>query len=226
MTDIFREVDEDLRRDRLEKLWKRYGALIVAVVLLVVAGTAGFVTWRNWQHSEAETKTQQLAEALRLAGTPAAQGGATGGDPKAAADALAAYAAQTGAGQGTLARFYEAGLRARDGDGAAATKIYDELAGSSAVAQVYRDLATLLSVTHQVQAGEPAQLRARLEPLTAESSPWRHSARELTALLAIRAGDKATAGKLFAQLQDDATAPSGVRNRATELAALYAAEPQ
>lgn len=226
MTDIFREVDEELRRDRLEKLWKRYGVLIVVAVVAVVAGTGGFIAWRNWQQSQAETQTQQLADALRLAGAPDGQGGTAGGNPEAAADALSAFAGQTGAGPGTLARFYEAGLRAREGNGDAAVSIYDQLAQSSGVAQVYRDLATVLSVMHQVQSGDPGQLRARLQPLTAETSPWRHSARELTALLAIRAGDRDTAAKLFAQLQGDASAPSGVRNRATELAALYAVEPQ
>jgi hypothetical protein len=226
MSDIFREVDEDLRRDRLEQIWKRYGAAIVGAVLVIVAGTAGFVAWRNHQHTEAETETAQLADALRLAGNSAGQGNNTGGDPKAAADALSAFAGQSGMGPGTLARFFEAGLRAREGDTAAAVKIYDDLTQSAKLEPAYRDLATVLSVMHQVQTGDPGQLTARLQPLTADSNPWRHSARELTALLALRSGDKATAGKLFAQIQNDPAAPSGVRSRATELAALYSAEPQ
>jgi hypothetical protein len=77
---------------------------------------------------------------------------------------------------------------------------------------------------HQIQTGDPGQLRARLQPLTADGSAWRHSARELTALLDLRTGDRAAAGKLFSQLAADPAAPAGVRNRATELAALYAAE--
>jgi hypothetical protein len=230
MSDIFREVDEDLRRDRLEKIWKRYGAAIIGAVLVIVAGTAGFVAWRNHQHAAAETETAQLADALRLAGNSAGQGNNGGnnsnGDPKAAADALSAFAGQSGTGPGTLARFFEAGLRAREGDNAAAIRIYDELTQSAKLEPVYRDLATVLSVMHQVQTGDPGQLTARLQPLTADNNPWRHSARELTALLAIRSGDKATAGKLFAQIQNDPAAPSGVRSRATELAALYSAEPQ
>src|SRR5688572_13878977 len=190
MSDIFREVDEELRRDRLENLWKRYGTLVIVAVLALVLGTAGFVAWRNWQHSRAETETAQLAEAVSLAqGT-----GAQAGDPKAAADALAAFAGQTGAGPGTLARFFEAGLRAREGNSQAAVAIYDELAQSGALAQNYRDLATVLSVMHQVQTGDPGQLRARLQPLIADTSPWRHSARELTALLHLRSGDRAAAG--------------------------------
>jgi len=220
MTDIFREVDEELRRDRLEKLWKRYGTLLVVAVLAAVLGTAGFVAWRDWQHTKAETETARLAEALRLA-----QGsGAQAANNLAAADALSAFAGQTDAGPGTLARFYAAGLRAREGKTAEAVAIYDELAQSGSLAQAYRDLATVLSVMHQIQIGDPGQLRTRLQPLAADASPWRHSARELTALLDLRTGDRAAAGKLFSQLAADPAAPAGVRNRATELAALYAAE--
>jgi hypothetical protein len=226
MSDIFREVDEDLRRDRLEKVWKQYGAAIVGAVLVIVAATAGFVAWRNHQHAEAEAQTAKLADALRLAGNQPGQVANSGGDPKAAADALSTFAGQSAAGPGTLARFFEAGLRAREGDMAASVKIYDELAQSSSLEPSYRDLATILSVMHLVQTGDPGQLTSRLQPLTAESNPWRHSARELTALLAIRSGDKAAAGKLFAQLQSDPAAPSGVRSRATELAALYSTEPR
>src|SRR3954463_12883977 len=159
MSDIFREVDEDLRRDRLEMIWKRYGAAIVGAVLIIVAGTAGFVAWRNHQRAEAETETAQLADALRLAGNSAGQGNNggnnTNGDPKAAADALSAFAGQSGMGPGTLARFFEAGLRAREGDNATAVKIYDELPQSAKLEPAYRDLATILSVMHQVQTGDP-----------------------------------------------------------------------
>ena len=200
MSDIFREVDEDLRRDRLEMIWKRYGAAIVGAVLVIVAGTAGFVAWRNHQHAEAETQTAQLADALRLAGNaagPAASDPMPAATPKPRRMPCPPSRRRSGAGPGTLARFFEAGLRAREGDFAAAVKIYDELTQSSKLEPVYRDLATVLSVMHQVQTGDPGQLTARLQPLMADNNPWRHSARELTALLAIRSGDKAASREAF-----------------------------
>jgi hypothetical protein len=90
---------------------------------------------------------------------------------------------------------------------------------------LYRDLATLFSVLHQIETGNPVELQARLTPLAAEGSPWRHTARELAALLAAKAGDRATARNLYSQLADDSSAPAGVRNRAADLSAFYA-DPQ
>ncbi len=210
MSDIFREIDEDLRRDRMERLFKRYGGIVLAGALALVAGTGGYTAWRSWEQSRQQQETAALFAAI----SQAAQGPGTG------VEALAAFAGQARPGAAALAQLNAAGLLAREGKTAEAVAIYDTLAGGPADA-VYRDLATLLSVMHQLDSGDPAQLQARLQPLTGDASPWRFSAREMTAVLAARTGDKAKARTLFQQLADDQQAPAGVRSRAADLATLY-----
>lgn len=211
MSDIFREVDEDLRRDRMEGLFKRYGGIFLAIAVLLVVGTAGYTAWRNWQQSQKEAQTAALVSAIDAA---------TQGRDKGA-DALASFAAKAPADMAALARLNEAALRAGEGKRAEAAAIYDTVAANGAVSATYRDVATLLSVLHQLGSGDAGQLSARLQPLTADGSPWRFSAREITALLAARSGDQARAKTLLQQLADDASAPAGVRSRAADLAALY-----
>ena len=217
MADIFQEVEEDLRRDRYERLARKYGGHVIAAVLLIVAGTAGYVLWKNWHQARLQADTLQLAEAVDAAGPGAAN--------PAAATALDKVATSAASGPGRLARFYEAGLKARAGDGAGAVAIYDAIAAEGATAPLYRDLASLLAVQLQVNAGDPKALADRLAPLTVDSNPWRYSARELTALLAARTGDKARAKTLFQQLADDNGAPAGLRTRASELAAFFGRTP-
>ncbi|WP_448205120.1 DUF2659 family protein [Azospirillum sp. sgz302134] len=211
MSDIFREVDEDLRRDRMERLFKRYGGVALAGALAVVAATGGYTAWRNWQQSQHQQETAALTAALAQAG----QG------PEKGVEALAAFAGKADPGMAALAQLNAAALLAREGKTAEAVAVYDKLAANSGVSGVYRDLASLLSVMHQMDSGDAAQLQARLQPLTADASPWRFSARELTAVLAARAGDKDRARSLFQQLADDSQAPAGVRSRAADLATLY-----
>lgn len=211
MSDIFREVDEDLRRDRAEKLFKRYGGYGIAAAVLLVAGTAGYTTWRNWQQSQQQQDTAALVAAI----SQTAQG------PDKGVEALAAYAGKADPKMAAIAQFNAAALLIRQGKPAEAATVYDTIAANGTVDGVYRDLATLLGVMERLESGDPAQLQAKLQPLTADASPWRFSARELTATLAIRAGDKEKARTLFQQLADDAAAPAGVRSRAADLATLY-----
>lgn len=218
MSDIFREVDEDLRRDQLVSFWKRHGATVVGGAVLIVVATAGYVGWKEWRTHEMEKRTAVLSAALAKArpeeGAP---------DVKVAGDALAAAASQLGQSQAVIARLYEAGLRARNGQRDEAIALYDQIAGSGESDALLRDMATLLSVQLQVDAGDPAKLVQRIAPLLTAGNPWRASATELAGLLAAKTGDNARAEQLFKQLAEDAQAPQGVRSRATELAALFAA---
>ncbi len=211
MSDIFREVDEDLRRDRMERLYKRYGGVVLAAALAIVAGTGAYTAWRSWQQSKHQEETAALASALTQAGQGAEKG----------VEALAAFAAKADPGMAGLAQLNAAALLIREGKTAEAIAVYDKLAANGSVGPVYRDLASLLSVMHQLGSGDPAQLQARLQPLMTETSPWRFSAREMSAVLAARAGDKDKARTLFQQLADDSQAPAGVRSRAADLATLY-----
>jgi hypothetical protein len=104
-------------------------------------------------------------------------------------------------------------------DPAEAAKLYDALAADTKIAPELRDLAHLLKVMQLLDSGDPAALSGELAPLSAEDNPWRFSARELDALLAIRSGDTARATDLLTKLSDDATTPAPIRARAAELIA-------
>ncbi|KAA0581329.1 tetratricopeptide repeat protein [Azospirillum sp. B21] len=211
MSDIFREVDEDLRRDRAEHLFKKYGGAMIAAVVLIVAGTGGYSFWRHWQAQKKEEQTAALVTAI----AQSAQG------PEKGVEALAAFAGSANPSLAAIAQFNAAALMIRQGKPAEAATVYDGIAGNGSVPAEYRDLATLLAVMQRTDGGDPAQLTAKLQPLTADGSPWRFTARELTAVLAVRAGDTEKARTLFKQLADDQQAPSGVRSRAADLATLY-----
>lgn len=211
MADIFNEIDEDVRRERYEQLWKRYGNYVIGAALLVVLATAGAVGWREY------TDRQNKAQALRFLN---AMEQAQKGDDAGARTAFASLAGDAGAGYATLARLQEAGLLAKAGDAAGAAKVYEQIAADGRVDQVFREFATVLLVQDQIATGEPARLTQMLAPLMSEKSPWRHSATELSALLAQRTGDKARAREFYAKLADDLTAPQGMRARATEMLAI------
>jgi hypothetical protein len=208
MSDIFREIDEELRRDRLEQIWKRYGAWIVAAAVLLVAATAGFTFWREYQHKQRQEEGVRYANALAQA-----QNGKT----QEAIAALSSLGPAASDGHGLLARFQIAALKVQSGDKAGAIAAYQAIADDGSVEPLYRDLATVLSALNGINEGEPAPIIAHLQPIAAGQSPWRSTALEITALAQLRAGDKKAALETYKRLADDLDAPSALRARAAEM---------
>jgi hypothetical protein len=209
VSDIFREIDEELRRDNLLKLWQRYGKYIIAVVVLAVVIAGGIAAWREHQASERRAEGQRYSNALTLV---------RDGKRDEAAK-LFSLMAQEGGGYGLLAAFDDAELLAKSGDQKAASAAYDRLAGSSGIDPEFRDLAVLLSVMHGLSDGDAATAIERLRPLTVAGNPWRVSALDLTAAAKLKAGDRDGALAIYKELADDLSAPQGLRARAAEMAA-------
>ncbi len=208
---LFREIEEDLRQEHWAKLWKRYGNYGIGAVLALVLSVAGYQGWRAYDIATRQSDGERFAAALKLAGDKQTQ---------AAAEAFAGLAADATAGYALLARFQEAAVLAKRGEPAEAAAAYTDLAQDPGVDAVYRDLAVILGTFHEMNGPGAGDLSARLAPLTADGNPWHHSAKELIAVLAARAGDRTKARTLFTALAADAMAPQGIRARAGEMLAI------
>jgi hypothetical protein len=208
LTDVFREVDEEVRREQLLKLWRRHSKHVIAAVLLVLAVVAAVLGWRAWQE---QRRIERANAYLAAAALPPAE-------------AVGAYDAMAGEdGYGVLARLREAALLAELGRKAEALAAFEAVSLDRGVPQVYRDLAVILHAQHALGQADSGELIRRLEPLTAADNPWRFPAMELTALAELHAGNTARARTLFLTLADDPAAPAGLRGRASEIAATLSA---
>jgi hypothetical protein len=217
LTDIFTEVEEDLRRERAKRLWDRYGWIATAALLLVVLGTAGWQGWKWYQAREAAAAATRYLAAMQ-----AAEANRTA---EAAGD-FATLLRDAPSGYRLLARFQEAAARARAGERDIALAMWDQLAADGATPQPYRDLAALMSVLHQADTGDPAALSARLAGLDRPDGAFRFSARELQAVLAERQGQRERAVSILRSLAEAPDAPMAMRSRAAEtLGALTGATP-
>ena len=212
MSDIFREIDEELRRDNLLKLWSRYGRYIVALAVLVLLIAGGIVAWRNHQLSERRAQSMRYSSALSLV--------REGKDADAAK--VFALVAQEGGGYAALAAFAEAELLGKSGDRKVAAAAYDRIAATGGLDPVFRQLATLLSVMQELPDTDPHSVIDRIAPMTSPGNPWRSTALELTAAARLEAGDKSGALEVYKTLADDLAAPQGTRARAAEMVTALA----
>ena len=219
MTDIFDEVNEDLRAERARALLVRYGGVLVGLAVLAVLATGGWQLWRWQQARQAGSIAGTYLAGMRLADTPPGQTPGQTDDHAKAAGIFAQVASDPAAGYRTLARLREAALRADAGDAAAALGLWDQVANDPRADRLLRDLASLLWVQHQVDRGDPVAVEARLQPLLAPENAWHGLAQEQDALLALRTGKTDQARNDFRRLAADAGAPDGVRGRASMLLA-------
>lgn len=210
MVDIFQEVEEDLRQERYARLWKNYGGYVIGVAVAIVLGTAGWTGWREYQNSQREAAAAVFSTALNAL----------------EADRLDLSRARLGdliedgtADYPILARLVEGEALVRAGDIEGAARAYDGVAEDTDADPVFRDLARLLYGLTLLDREDAGTLAAKIQPLTADENPWRHSAREILALAALRAGDRAAAREWLTALSDDDSTPAGIRARATELLA-------
>ena len=210
MSDIFHEVDEELRREQLKKLWQRYGVLIIALAVLFVAGVGG---WRAYQWWEAK-KAAEAGAAFDAAAQLSDQG-----QQKEAEAAFAKIAADGTASYRVLARMREAASVAPQ-DAAAAVAIYDALAADRSIDQIQRDLAAMRAAYLLLDSASYDELKKRLEPLTASDRPFRHSARSTLALAAWRANNAVEMRRWVDMVLSDPQSPSNTRGQVEMLMAL------
>jgi hypothetical protein len=213
VSDIFQEVDEEVRREQLNKLWQRYGHYAVALCILIVAGVGAWRGYEWWQAKKAGEAGTAFEQAATLAQT---------GKHQEAEAAFAKLANDGTAGYRVLARLREAAELAPS-DAKAAVGAYDSIAADTSVGQLVRDLAAVRAGYLLVDAAPYAELRTRLEPLTAADRPFRHSAREILALSAWKSGDMGAARQWTDLIMTDPQSPPQTRSRAQVLSELIAA---
>jgi hypothetical protein len=210
VSELFDEVDEDVRRDQLKKLWEKYSIYIIAGAILIIAAVGG---WRGYQYLEAKKAAEAGAafdKAVELS------------EQSKHAEAEAAFtdlAAKAPSGYRMLARL-RAAAEAANRDPQAAAKLYDDIAADRSLGATERDLAKVRAAGLLLETSSYPGMLERLEPATAPGATFRHTARELLALSAWRANDTAASRKWLDMIANDGETPPSLRSRAEALQAL------
>jgi hypothetical protein len=210
VSELFDEVDEEVRRDQLKKLWDRYSLYIIAVMILIVAGVGG---WRGYEYLEA----QKAAEA-GVAFDKAVELSEANKHTEAEA-AFADIVAKAPSGYRVLARLRMA-AEVASRDAQAAAKLFDEIAADRSVGTAEQDLAKIRAAQLLLETASYADMKSRLEAAAAPDATFRHTARELLALSAWRANDATATRQWLDMIANDGGTPPSLRSRAEALQAL------
>jgi hypothetical protein len=206
---FLREVDENLRRDQLRDMARKYGGWLIAALVLFLAAVGGWLYWQERQRADAAQDSEVVAQIFTDIGA-----GRTATVPQRL-DALA------GDGKGAVrasAMFARAAMAIEQNDRATATAKFHEIAADKDLAAPYRDLALIRATSLEFDALKPEQVIARMQPMAKPGNPWFGSGGELTAMALIKQGKRNEAGRLFAAIAADRQVPDSIRARAVQIA--------
>ncbi|MEM5584166.1 MULTISPECIES: tetratricopeptide repeat protein [unclassified Roseibium] len=213
MSDIFREVDEDIRQEKYRRLWDRFGFWVIGVAVLVIVGTGGYRGWLYWQEQQSQSAGDTFYDAVQLS---------EDGDYQ---EAAALYGDLEGAigGYPALARFRLATDLANAGDTGEALAAFDALSRDSGLMEALRDIAALRAAYLAVDLEDYSAIADRVEKLTGETGPFRAAAREVLALSAWKDGNVDASRQWLAALEEDPETPAEISRRAAILRDLVRA---
>ncbi len=201
---LFREIDEEVRRDKIESVWKKYGSWILALCLGIILAVGGLKGWQYWQKQQAEAGGAAYFSAVKLAEE---------GKTKEAEEAFTALK-ESHAGYAVFGKFKLAAAMAKSGKTSQAVAAYDEISSSSNIQPTLKNLARIKAAYLLADTAPVKELQNRLKGFDDANSPWRNSARELIAAAAYRAGEYALADRKLNQILADLQSTAGAKQRA------------
>jgi hypothetical protein len=206
---FLREVDDDLRRDRMEQFAKKYGTWLIAAVVVFLIAVAAYLYWQKKQQDKASAQSEELMSIYNDIGA---------GKTDAAKKRLQPLESASSDLVRSLALLTEAAIALPTNDRDTALAKYKMVSADKDLPDPYRNLALIRTTTLEFDKLKPEEVISRLEPLTKPGNPWFGSAGELTAMAYIKQGHNDQAGRLFAAIAADMQVPETVRSRAVQIA--------
>ncbi|MCV2889578.1 hypothetical protein [Ruegeria aquimaris] len=205
------EVTEEVRRDRMFLLLKRWGWVGALAVVAIVGGAA----WNEYSKAQTTAKAQKLGDDIIAA--------LASDDGAGRAAALSGIETDTAGGTAVLGMLTAAAESANDK--AAAVQRLEAIATDGALPEIYREIAGFKSLILQAETLPAADLRQRFEALARPGAPLRLLASEQLALIDISEGNVDAALTRLRAIREDAEVSSDLQQRATQLMVALGADP-
>jgi len=213
LSDIFREVEQDLRREQVSKLWEKYGLYVIGLAVAIVLATAATVGWKEWRKSVNEAASDRYDEVVAAAQKE---------KPEEAAKVFGDFADGNSGGYAVLARLQQADRLMEAGKAEEAARTFESVANDSSATNVIRGMASIKAALLELDKASLDDVKARMMPLVDERSAWASNAREIMGLAAYRAGDYQFANEQFQAILESQNIAPGMRDRAHVMQAVIA----
>lgn len=209
---FLREVDEELRRDRVNSFFARYGWYVIGAAALVLAAVGGWIWWNNRQDAQAGEESTKLIRVIDQLKQKNARDAAPTIDELAASDRV---------GYRIAALFARANAQIQTNAIPAAIETFKSIAADGEASQAHRDIALIRQTQLEFDNLPPEQVIQRLQPFAQAGHAWHGTAGEMVGVAMIKARRFSEAGRVFEALARDRGVPDSVRARAVQMASSF-----
>jgi hypothetical protein len=206
---FLREVDEELRRERINRFVARYGWALIAAALLVLAGVGGLIWYQGHRAEQRDQEAEALTDALDKMAA---------GNRNAALPRLAELADSRSPGYRAAALFARANAQIEQNQLAAAVATLRSIADDQDFAEPYRQAALVRRTSLEFDRLPPQVVIQRLTPLARPGQPWFGTAGEMVGIAQLKLHRPDLAGPIFGRIARDENVPGSIRSRAIQMA--------
>jgi hypothetical protein len=210
-----KEVDENLRRDRINDFFKENGSWLIAGLILFLAACGGLIWYQQYRENRTEAQVEQLAQIYKAIAV---------GNTSKVPQQLDELSTSGSKAVRASALFTRAAFAVQENDNKLAIATYKKVRDDSSLPDAYRNAALVRETALEFDQLDPQQVIAQLAPIAKPGNPWFGSAGEMTALALIKAGKTKQAGQLFATLAKDKNVPESIRNRSIQISGSLGAD--
>jgi len=202
---VFREVDEELRRERLEALWNKYGTIVIGAIIVLILGIAGSIWWQNQQVSKRQAAGDQYIQALRDVAKS---------DTDKADEKFKVLIENSPNGYEIMSRLHLAANLASKGQTGEAEILYKKVTLNPSADKILRDYAKLNLAILKLENATYEETSKALGEFTKAGAIWQNTANEVVALAAFKEGKYDSAKTRFSDILTNKSTPSALKRRA------------
>ena len=212
MSDVFQEVDEELREEKYKSIWRKFRYYVIGGLILFILGIAANAFWKDYNLKEINNRSERFFTAIEMAQE----------DKINAITLLEEFANQEEKNSeynALIARFTEAAIRRSEKDFNGALVIYQSLKDNN-ISNFYEDYAKLSSVEMLIALNNKKDAKLILDDLISNTSDLKYIAMEYMGYLEIDEGNFSKARTIFTNIADDALSSVNMKNRSREVLSI------
>ena len=214
MSDVFQEVDEDIRQERYKTIWKRYRYYFISIIMVLIIAVATNAFLRHQNFKKVNERSEKFFNAISISNS-------NSDEALKLLNEFSTTELKSSQYNVVLSLFIEAAINREKKDFSAALNVYSQIAKMENIDIFYIDYANLSAAETLISSGDIEAAIVMLEMLIKDNSALLLIAKEYLGYVEISKGNYEKSKTLFEEIYEDASSSQEMINRVKEVLSVF-----